>query len=761
MKKVFADTSADQESECSTQYGSDFRNYIDQHSEQLFFIRVKPRVSQIGITTNEESYNLFKSEYNRMSSRRDRGILSKFTESKKNVKWKILDKKCYEHGTDGILKEIKIRSPLKSKSFLKTIENQKYKCLFEIMFEATVIFVDKKCLLSSLKETSIFNDNLLVGDVIKSIDGENITSENMDIMLKRILGQKWFKIVAIEFFEKDPSRHEIIKITKLQDILSNKEKLFRLDTSSSEVIFSLNIISQNGHDHSGLEHFRTIFAYPQNDNLLHKLKGSFLTISSILKTSLGSPQYSDIKIQNMNFRVAYPLKNNDKFILIGFNTNYVQTLGVHRFATYLIKFLEFTFPNFNDLTNYEHLKIFCELMKIQILKQSTENFECEELFEEYPTTVALPREIVLKLNDSLSELEAMDYRNWNEGLMELFGKFNITGSCFFYKTSLICTHFNDTQMRNIELMLRRSGLKLLFQNCLVHEIAMWQRVYPQERQSYDNSPKNKVFILFAAYGNLMICVMLEENRINSKTDVETQSFNYLSYFIEEMYNILNHLKVVGIEKLSKIWINLRKRPQCNNFFASEISQEFDKITGLNNLKEEDEISDLDSQFDSQKSGSIFDGKEFSESICKDFSEIIPQTLTFGAERNVLYHLINVDLKDGMCISTLSDQYSNGNDFLLTEVIRKGCVKIHNMLENTIKFNLLLEKQNNKIPYKTTTMTTKLEIGILIQWTSDDKRKHFWITGRLIGTKQLFICHDTRIPQNLVEIAFRFRLSATG
>jgi len=121
----------------------------------------------------------------------------------------------------------------------------------------------------------------------------------------------------------------------------------------------------------------------------------------------------------------------------------------------------------------------------------------------------------------------------------------------------------------------------------------------------------------------------------------------------------------------------------------------------------------------------------------------------------------VDLNEGMCISTLSDQYSNGNDFTLTEVIRKGCLKIHNMLQNTIKFNLMLEKENSKISYKSTLMITKLEVGILVQWKSDDKLKKFWITGRLIGTKQLFICHDESVPQNIVEIAFRFGLNATG
>jgi hypothetical protein len=36
-----------------------------------------------------------------------------------------------------------------------------------------------------------------------------------------------------------------------------------------------------------------------------------------------------------------------------------------------------------------------------------------------------------------------------------------------------------------------------------------------------------------------------------------------------------------------------------------------------------------------------------------------------------------------------------------------------------------------------------------------------VVGRLIGTKELFVCYDAKIPQNMVEMAFRLGLNTAG
>lgn len=778
MSKTYTKVASDHESDSSSDsFSPDFRNYIDKTQQQLFYVRVgrEPKADHNNVTNEDD---LFRSEYKRMSLRRNdrRGILSKFTGSKnKNksaYKWKILNTNRYEH-PDGVLKELRIGSASKGDNSdkMKKLKNtQKVKGdLFGIIFDATLILgPDRKLFIASISEGSVFERDLIVGDFIKSIDGELITPDNINGVLKKIIDQKRFKLVAYESYKDDfDGSQEEIKITKPLDVLLNKEKLFNLENESKELIFSLNLIVQSEQENENSDDYTTIFSYPpKGKNFLHKLKGSFLTISSILKTStLGSPKISTIKVHDTSFYITYTIRNDNQFIFVGFNSNYVKLFDVPLHSSNLLKFFDYVYPDIMTVTNHQHLTIICELMKIQILKRSSEITNFEQLFTS-STLVPLPKEIVLRINDSLSELEAMDYRNWNEGLMELFGKFNISGSCLFYKTSLICSHLSDTEMKNVELFLRQSCFKLIYENCLVREIAMWQRVYPKEYQSYNmdnDSEKNKVFLLVAAHGNLMMCVMLEENGLNWKTDIEVQSSNYLIYFLEEMNDILNHLRVVGIENLTKIWINSAKRPQCSSFMGTEkdTNQEHVESSALKSLKEEDEMSDFDSQFDSQRSSSNFDMNEFSDAMYKDFTDIIPQTITFGSDKNVLYHFTQLDLAEGICITTLNDNYSNGKDRILVDIFRKGCIKVHKMLQNTIKFNLMLSKENSKISHKSTLMPTK-ETGLLVQLKLDNSaEKTFWVVGRLFGSRELFVCYDVAVPQNIVEIAFRIGLNCIG
>lgn len=536
-------------------------------------------------------------------------------------------------------------------------------------------------MLEAINFNSVFEEDFLVGDFIKSIDGETITVDNINSVLRRIQHQKSFKVLAYEDRrhkdEFEPSQDEI-KITKPIDVVVNKEKLFNLDSESHELIFSLNLIVKNEHSSDDSDDFTTIFSYPpMENNFLHKLKGSFLTISSIMKTSFGSPMLSVLKVHDTNFYITYiTVKDDNQFIFLGFNSNYAERFDIHHYTKNLMKFFDFVYPDLMTSSSFQHLSTVCEMIKIQLLKESTNVSKFEQLFSS-PTLVPLPKEILLRINDSLSELLAMDYRNWNEDLMELFGKFNVSGSCLFYKTTLISSQFSESEMENVELFLRQSCFKLLYENCLIREIAMWQRVYPKDYQSFNmsnDSTKNKVFLLVAAHGNLMMCVMLEENGYNINPEVETQSSNYLIYFLEEMDDILLHLKSVGIENLTKVWINSAKRPQCQNF--TEKGNETDHVETLGHLKtlkEEDDESEHD--FDSQKSSSGFDMNDFSDAIYKDFTDIIPQTISFGPERNVLYHFTSLDEAEGVVITTVNSHSPNGNNNELVDIFRRGCVKV--------------------------------------------------------------------------------------
>ncbi|CAO1315123.1 unnamed protein product [Diamesa hyperborea] len=777
-------TGSDVSSVYST-YNPEFKNYIDEDGN-LFYIKCypielskkHPNVPTSILKTND---NLFRNEYKRMSLRQNKTILSKFAAKKvkkSQYDLKIIDKHKYEHA-DGVLKEFRISiKPGKLRKFSKQIHHRDDN-LFEMIFDATIMLAPdgKRFLINKINEGSVFERDLLVGDFIKSIDGELITTENLDGLLRKIQNQKAMKIVAQECYKDEfESTQDEIKIIKISDVIENKKKLFNLENEFHDLIFSFNMIVKNEAAAEDADDLVTLFSYPPKEkNFLHKLKGSFLTIASILKTSLDAvPVITSINVRDNTFFVSYTIRNNEKeFIFLGFNSQFTNLLDAKLITNNMIKLLDYTYPDFGKNRNFEQLQQLCEMTKVQLLKMHSSSgvVNFEQLFS-FSTYVPLPKEIVLRINDSLSELEAMDYRNWNEDLMELFGKFNVVGTCLFYKTSLICSHFNSKDSENIEVFLRAYCLKLLYKHCLIREIVIWQRVYPKDYQSFNidnDSSQNKVFLLVVAHGSLLMCVILEENGYNINQEVESLSANYLIYYLEEMEDILDHLKIVGIENLTRIWINAQKRPQCRNLLESAVHSlsalEQSESSSMKTLKEDHDDndgndSDFDSQLDSQKSSSGFDMNDFSDAIYKDFTDIIPQTLTFGPE-NVLYHFTQIDPVEGIILTSINEQNPNGKNEILVDLFRRSCIKIHSLLQSSIKFSNILSKETNKIVNSRSVVAIK-EHGILIQLKQESgENVEFWVVGRLFGIRELYVCYDSRIPQNMVELAFRIGLNCVG
>ena len=711
-----------------------------------------------------------------MSLRRNRNnILSKITGSKKKpiFEWKIIDKVKY-NDTEGVMREFRLiakKNDKLSKAQISEKLQKKTKVnLFEMIFNATIILGpdNKRLLLDKIHPGSVFEKELAVGDYIKAIDGEILSSDKINEILKKIAIRKAFKIVALSPYKHDPEvTQEEIKITKQLDLLLHKDKLFTsCENEFEEIIFTLNLIVKN----SDSEDFVTKFSFPSESNFLHKLKGSFLTISSLLKTSIGEPRISVLDYNGEKFYVSYTIRGDEKqTIFLGFNSNFTWKFDVRHHTLNVVRFLDYVYSDFNEIENFQHLSNICEILKIQLLQAGRDSLNFEKLFS-CPSFVSLPKEIVLRINDSLSELEAMDYRNWNESLVDLFGKFNVLGACLYYKNVLICSHFNESEMENIEVFLRANCFKLLYENCSINEITMWQRVYPnyQSFNKENDSKKNKVFLAVVGRAELLLVTTLEENGYNYNPEVEAQSSNYLIHFIEEMNDVLDHLSIVGIENLTRIWINSAKRPQCKKLSdASEKSKSaMENSQYLKSLKEEDEdsIHELDSQLGSQKSSSGFEMTEFSDVICKDFADIIPQTITFGRDKNVLYHFTQIDLKEGKIV-TVNDQNFSEKTNILSNIFKKECRKVHKMLQNTLIFDQML-KQNSKISQKSTTMMQIKEKGMIITFNvTEEEQIEFCIVGRLFqsihGARELFVCYDSIIPQNIVEIAFRAGLNCIG
>lgn len=92
-------TYSDHESDCSSySYNPEFKSHIDEFENKLIFIRCNPFEKDKQLRSNSDHGSMFRNAYRRMSMRKNRGILSKFTGKRRKslFEWKILDKNKYE-----------------------------------------------------------------------------------------------------------------------------------------------------------------------------------------------------------------------------------------------------------------------------------------------------------------------------------------------------------------------------------------------------------------------------------------------------------------------------------------------------------------------------------------------------------------------------------------------------------------------------------------------------------------------------------------
>ncbi|EAT41008.1 AAEL007317-PA, partial [Aedes aegypti] len=262
----------------------------------------------------------------------------------------------------------------------------------------------------------------------------------------------------------------------------------------------------------------------------------------------------------------------------------------------------------------------------------------------------------------------------------------------------------------------------------------------------------------------------------------------LSRYIEEIQDMLDYFKSTGIENLVRIWIDSNRRPQCittaitkqessfeeqrqnairnhdeESNASSSIKNQAIKEDGTNEHDDDDD-SDWGQSMDSSQRSSTFDINELSENRCKEFSELIPSTLTFGSE-NLLYYFVQLEMGDGVFLAP-TVILPNAKHDLLLNTFRKTCTIIHNTLQNTKKFRDILSNETNKIANTHRSLVAIKEQGMLMsvpkEGTTSD-RVEFWVLGRLFNSppRELYVCHRADAPQNMIELAFRICLTCAG
>lgn len=189
-----------------------------------------------------------------------------------------------------------------------------------------------------------------------------------------------------------------------------------------------------------------------------------------------------------------------------------------------------------------------------------------------PHFVPLPKEAQLRIDDALSEMEAMDYREWNSEPLKSHREFYIVGSALYYRSYLLASHLPTADLIDVECFLRAHGIGRVMDAHAVRDLVVWQEIYPKSVQrglAVDDEeypyaiPKGRWFLALVARSHMVLAVVLESRHVEGTLlgSSERLCITPSPFYIEEIQDTFEHLKSGGIENLASTWIQSGKRPQ--------------------------------------------------------------------------------------------------------------------------------------------------------------------------------------------------------
>ncbi|XP_054272799.1 protein inturned-like [Macrosteles quadrilineatus] len=188
------------------------------------------------------------------------------------------------------------------------------------------------------------------------------------------------------------------------------------------------------------------------------------------------------------------------------------------------------------------------------------------------------------------------------------------------------------------------------------------------------------------------------------------------------------------------------------------------------LSDSDFSDDLD-EWTSLNSGAgsrLFDLSEIGRNLLSDVEYSLPMRLTAG-DQNPLFCYVHLDCAEGVILSNPTLTASGQLRHILHN-FRTLAPLIHELLQNTVRFKKLKVQEVSECLINKTLIANK-EHAMLFECppakTDSGKKSKpltYWIVGRLFfmpQPREVYICFQDSSPQNMVEIACRLALSASG
>ncbi|KAK2587178.1 hypothetical protein KPH14_002926 [Odynerus spinipes] len=459
------------------------------------------------------------------------------------------------------------------------------------------------------------NKNIKIGDWLKSINSNNVTFQNLDYVLSEItiptnVTLELQRVAGIDVTAKVPGINTVKQSTLVQNIVNKGESVHLMENLLN---YPLGIIYLHTTDLSetGQELQGVLYSFPRIENansILCLARGAFITLNHLLPEIVGAePISTTVHISGEEMNVVY-IPCNEELFLIALPEKCCSLQEAVMLSADIVRTLEFTYQSltkcFTNQENHDYIDHFFFLILQRLLgiknsEDNTDNPKSETDLQSFTRNlenykfkstfsvahfIHLPRDAQIQIDAALNEMEAMDYRDWNEDPMDCQRLYTILGSCIYHKCYLLGSHLPHEDLIEIHAFLRQNGLLNLVNTEPVKSLVIWKRVYPLScnRGNIDTHasnqplvPNGKWFLLIVGYEHDLLAVLLESGGCTAKYDDTTGPD---VFYVEEAQETLKHIQKIGITTLAAKWITSNARPEVIPYEDNTLSKQSSSIT---------------------------------------------------------------------------------------------------------------------------------------------------------------------------------------
>lgn len=360
-----------------------------------------------------------------------------------------------------------------------------------------------------------------IGDVLKSIDDFDVNEDNISFVLRNITKPQKVKLVLLRLAQntlsdsvKFPFQHNMQQQSVLMKHLTGDSATIE-ETKQTLRRFPHAFLYQELHNDSTKPqepnpHDEHVYQYPEYDNSLSKLRGMFVTLSSVLRDITSSkPRTSTLTISDFLVHVSYFHEANGIAIL-ALPAICASAEQVQEHINEIISLLRLQYSSlslaFRQTEGRDHVDRFFHLFFYEVL-QSCKNLQRETFTRCLPCAawLSIPSNIQTKADAVLSELESSDFGDMTDAFCESQRLYTFVGTCVFYKGYLLANHLPKLHFEKVFLFCRHYQLLRITSDERVGQIVVWKEVYLPKPENSETHH----FLLVTGLRHSLLCAVLE------------------------------------------------------------------------------------------------------------------------------------------------------------------------------------------------------------------------------------------------------------